>query len=201
MTTTPEKKQQIRARVRAAIATLSPEQRREKSYDITKTVLASDFFARAQTILFYAPTPEEADVMPVARAALDAGKRVCFPRVEWDTYGMHVVALDSLDEDAFAVRRHAIREPVGGAPIEPDELNLVLVPGVAFSTRGDRVGHGAGFYDRFLRQSPATRLGVCFSEQIDESVQGEDHDVPMEAIVTDGRDIIIPTDAQRDAPG
>lgn len=201
MTTTPERKKQIRAEIRATLAKLTPAQRRDKSRAINETILASDFFARARSVLFYAPTPQEVDVMPVARAALDARKRVCFPRVEWDTYGMHVVALDSLDGDAFAVRRHDIREPVGGHHVEPDEINLVLVPGVAFSTAGVRIGRGAGFYDRFLRKSPATRLGVCFSEQIDESVKGEDHDVPMEAIVTDGRDIIIPTDARRDHRG
>lgn len=195
MTSPPEQKQSLRREMRAILAELPAERRRAKSDEICAAVLRSELYERTGTILFYAPTREEPDVMPIARAALGVGKRVCFPRVEWEAYGMHVVALDSVDEGAFAVRRHEIREPVGGEAVEPDGVALVLVPGVAFSPTGVRVGRGAGFYDRFLRESPARRLGVCFSEQIRESVQGEDHDVPMEAIVTDGRDMILTTDA------
>ena len=102
------------------------------------------------------------------------------------------VAVGSLH--GFSMGRFGIREPAGGEAVEPGGIDLVLVPGVAFSRAGVRVGRGAGFYDRFLAGTPATRVGVCFREQIVECAKGEAHDVPMDAIVTDGGDMIVVTE-------
>jgi len=186
-------KQVLRETIRANIAHQSAVALAEKSREICERVIASDLYARSSTILFYAPMPDEVDVMPIAQHALAAVKRVCFPAIDWQNRTMRALAVDSVDEYTFVIQKHGIREPASGKEIEPAGIDLVMVPGVAFTDAGDRLGRGAGFYDRYLASCPATRLGVCFREQIVDSMQAEHHDVPMETLVTDGRDMIVVT--------
>jgi len=189
----PSTKSELREAVRARIALLSASELDEKSRDICGRVLACSLYRGARTILFYAPTPDEVDTMPIARDALEQSKRVCFPAIDWEKRSLRPVAVDSIDENAFVTHRHGIREPASGSELGPEQIDLVIVPGVAFTESGDRLGRGAGFYDRFLATCPAARLGVCFREQIVDSVQADTHDVPMDSLGTDGRDMIVVT--------
>jgi len=68
-----------------------------------------------------------------------------------------------------------------------DELDLIIVPGVAFDRAGGRVGRGGGFYDRLLPQYSALRAGICFDFQYLEAVPAEEHDIRMDWVVTDTR--------------
>jgi 5-formyltetrahydrofolate cyclo-ligase len=79
--------------------------------------------------------------------------------------------------------RYGIREPVGGA--SPEQLDLIVVPGLAFTADGNRLGRGAGFYDRFLSTIPgyAVKVGVCFAFQLVLEIPVECHDVKVDALV------------------
>jgi 5-formyltetrahydrofolate cyclo-ligase len=105
------------------------------------------------------------------------------------------VAVTSLDE-GIAPGRHGLREPVGGTVIDPKDLGVVIVPGLAFDERGNRLGRGGGFYDRFLATTPAFRIGVCFEVQLASSVPAGPLDVPMDAVVTERR-VIRPNPPRR----
>jgi 5-formyltetrahydrofolate cyclo-ligase len=66
-----------------------------------------------------------------------------------------------------------------------DELDLIIVPGVAFDLAGRRIGRGGGFYDRLLPQYRAVRAGICFDFQCLETIPAEEHDIQMDLLVTE----------------
>ncbi|MCA9312319.1 MAG: hypothetical protein KDA21_13985, partial [Phycisphaerales bacterium] len=95
-------------------------------------------------------------------------------------------------------RKCSVREPVSGRAIPVDEIDLILVPGLAFDTAGRRLGRGGGVYDRYLARvcdvegrGQVTRgpllCGVCFEIQVWEDLPTEDHDVGMDLIITEQR--------------
>ena len=107
------------------------------------------------------------------------GKVLLFPRVEGDDLSMRVAGSPcELMRGTFG-----ILSPAADAPERP--WDIVLVPGIAFDRAGGRLGRGRGFYDRFLaRHSDATRVGICFDEQLVANVPREAHDLYLHAVIT-----------------
>lgn len=135
-------------------------------------------------ILAFAPLPEEVDLWPTL-STLAASGRLLLPRVGGDhTLTLHRVhSLDLLCEGAMR-----LREPPAGTPeVSPDAVDLVLVPGLAFTPEGARLGRGGGMFDRFLAGLGAhvVTIGVGFSEQRLASLPCEPHDVPVRVVVPD----------------
>jgi len=139
----------------------------------------------------FLPDHREPDIEPAIAAWLAAGRLVAAPRVEWEARTFRAVRLASLDE--VEVRRFGVREPGDGEAVSRGELGLALVPGMAFDSRGGRLGRGGGFYDRFLADLPPTvrRLGVCFAAQVVERIPLEPHDARVNAIATEDRLISV----------
>ncbi len=124
----------------------------------------------------------------VARA-LREGKTVVCPRVRWKPRGLDSFAVGSLGELTESSRGLWEPDPRRAAPVDDGELDLVLVPGIAFDRRGWRIGFGAGLYDRFLAGVAAPRVALAFSLQIQDSLPVEPHDEPVDWIVTEGETI------------
>jgi len=121
-----------------------------------------------------------------------AGLTLTWPRIDWETKSLEPVAMPR-GEPRFVAHRHSVPEPADGEPLDPARLTGVLVPGIAFTESGARLGRGGGFYDRFLPRAPrALRIGVAFEAQIVESIPLESHDEPVHVIVTERR-VIRPT--------
>lgn len=87
--------------------------------------------------------------------------------------------------DRFALSAMKIREPQGGQLIRPQALDVILVPLVAFDAQCRRLGHGAGYYDRYLAQTDALRIGVGFACQKVDAIHALPHDIAMDLIVTE----------------
>jgi 5-formyltetrahydrofolate cyclo-ligase len=143
--------------------------------------LTSDAGSSSQrTLLLYAADPDEIDLT----ALLDApppGFRVLLPRVEGD----ELVTVPHEPGDALVVGELGVREPTGPA-IDLAGIDVVVVPGVAFSPSGGRLGRGRGMYDRLLPRLPhALRIGVCIELLVVEDLPLESHDVGMDLVVTD----------------
>ena len=90
-----------------------------------------------------------------------------------------------MDPDRFALSAMKIREPQGGRLIRPQALDVILVPLVAFDAQCRRLGHGAGYYDRYLAQTAALRIGVGFACQKVDAIHALPHDIAMDLIVTE----------------
>ncbi len=123
------------------------------------------------------------------RLLFEQGYEVGLPRVEGD----HIVAVEHRVDSALVVGSYGIPEPVGNA-IDPNLIDLVLVPGLAFTRDGRRLGQGGGFYDRFLPllREDCMTCGVCFDVQIVDELPIEPHDQTMTFVITDRTSKALP---------
>jgi len=182
-------KAEIRRQVVAKLATMSGEQRHDGSVAACSRLIALEVFQHASVVMLYMPLASEVDLTPVAIRCFQTGKTVCVPLVDWKRRDMEPVEVTSFDDHVMEVDEHGLRMPRGGAPIPPDLLDLVVVPGLAFDAHGHRLGRGGGYYDRFLgrlRRTAAT-VGLGFDVQITDEVPVNDGDVSVDIVVTDRR--------------
>ena len=144
--------------------------------------------AHGLTIASYVPMRSEADPSPLARAAVERGCEIALPHVTRSTEAMRFLAWDSAED--LISGPYGLQQPHHEAPsLAPD---IILTPLVAFDSRLNRLGQGAGYYDRaFTRFPDAWRVGVAWSMQQVESLPADPWDVPLHAAVTE-RGWIIP---------
>ena len=178
----PTKKAQ-RLYARSARAAIGRGLAERKALAAVSRILALPAYRGAKTILVYMASRGEMDVSELADAALRAGKQVAYPVC--DGHGGMVAAMAA---EQWEVNRYGIYEPslCEARLIPPDQLDLVLAPGLAFDREGYRLGWGGGYYDRFLACCKnACCLGIAFEEQMLDSVVHEALDIPVDAVVTD----------------
>jgi len=141
---------------------------------------------RAPAVLAYAPTADEVDVAPLVESLRARGARVAYPRVcAPGELTLHWAGPEDLTPGYCGI----LEPPADASPVPPAEIDVVLVPGVAFDASCCRLGHGGGFYDRLLpRLAPdALIIGIAFDEQIVDPLPREEHDILMDVIVTPTR--------------
>ncbi|HVT88844.1 MAG TPA: 5-formyltetrahydrofolate cyclo-ligase [Tepidisphaeraceae bacterium] len=186
MSDTNTGKAAIRKRLREILAGMTDQQRHAKSVAACALITSSREFASAGTIMLYLSSPQEVDTSPLALRAWQTGKTVVVPKVNWNQRHMLPVEITSLHSD-ITTSGIGVREPVGGKPVPINLIDMVIVPGLGFSTTGQRIGRGMGFYDRFLAIPEFLGLscGLGFEEQVIEQLPTLDHDMPLSMLVTD----------------
>lgn len=175
--TTPDKRS-LRKAVRAEIAKLTEEDKREQSAQIFNHIESLDVVADASVIALFASLADEPQTHSIIeRLARD--KRVLLPRIEGDNMDFYDIS-EGIHHGAFG-----IMEPSAAMPITPSEIDVMIVPGVAFTRKGARLGRGKGFYDRYLSREGfrAATIGVCYPCQIVEQIPTEEHDKKIEYII------------------
>ena len=156
-----------------------------KSSAICERLLALPQLQKAGLILSYMPTYDEADVGELNRRLAEAGKHVCYPVTAG---GGLMSAYEPESPDAFAEKRYGILEPVieRSRRIEPADIDAIILPCVAFDYQLRRLGHGAGYYDRYLPLcKKAVKIAAAFSLQELEEVICDSYDVPVDLVVTE----------------
>lgn len=176
-----ENKKYLRTAAKQKRDALSQTEIARWSGEICRVLAEQPDFRESETIFFYYPLGSEVNLIPLAQKALDLGKQVAFPRVKGSEMEFYLVPdLKRFVEGAFHVM-----EPVGGEAIESEEA-LALVPGLIFDNYGNRMGYGKGYYDRYFARYPGCRkIGICYGMQVVPNVPCEEHDIPMEAVVTE----------------
>jgi 5-formyltetrahydrofolate cyclo-ligase len=179
-------KSEIRRQLREKLAAMSDAERQGKSLTAANLLSASPEFSAARVVMLYLSAGHEMDTAPLALKCWQAGKTVVVPKVSWDQRRMLPVEITSL-QTRMTTTRPGVREPVGGQPIPVNLIDLVIVPGVGFSTTGHRIGRGMGFYDRFLAQADfiGVSCGIGFEEQVVAELPVLDHDMPLGMLCTD----------------
>lgn len=197
--TTPRaSKRALRKRVLAARDALGPAEREARSAALRERVLSLPLWKRARTVHLFAPFGSEVDTVPLIRALLAEKRRALLPRVAPGRVLEHCLVES---EEDLAPGAYAIPEPGRHCvEVEPDEVDLVLVPGVAFDRSGGRLGYGGGFYDAFLGACPAPRVALAFALQIVPVVPREGHDLLVHALVTDEELVIVAPDRVEPPP-
>jgi 5-formyltetrahydrofolate cyclo-ligase len=190
VTDAPARKAALRRQVLARRDAIDPEERIRLSDEIFARVAALEWLAAARVVLAYNAYGSEPATAPFLRALTAQGKILGLPRVNRAARELELFRVTALDTDLEA-GTWGILEPAPArcAPLPADEVDFVLVPGVAFDVRGGRIGHGAGYYDRLLaRMAPGTRLvAAAFEVQVLDEVPMERHDRRLDLVVTERR--------------
>jgi len=156
---------------------------------ICQTFMELPEFAAAQTIMVYIDVRTEVRTRHALPALLASGKRIVVPYcVERD---LELFLLESMNE--LAIGMYKILEPkpelrdASGKRIGVDELDLIMVPGVAFDRNGARMGHGFGYYDKLLEHARANAalVALAFECQLFPEIPTQAHDVFMDKIITE----------------
>lgn len=173
-------KKQLRAEVRRLKQLHDTAELQRMSRAVCQRVADSPEWAAARRVLLYHPLPDEVDVRPLLSAALAEGKSVLLPRVVGDDLEVCLYT----GEESLRIGAFGIEEPTGERIQELTDIDLVVVPGMAFDAQGHRLGRGRGYYDRLLPQLPhAVRIGVCFPFQLMPVVPACTHDAHMHLVM------------------
>lgn len=175
-------KQEQRQFIRAQKKQYTAAQLTAMSIGICSKVLASAWWREAGTLLLYYPLADEVDVRPLIKEAFESGRQVLLPVCVGEELELRIYeGEDSLREGAFG-----IMEPTGQlfAPEHFPDIQLALVPGMAFDRVGHRLGRGKGYYDRLLPKLTKARLqGICFPFQLLDEVPADPHDIPVQEVL------------------
>lgn len=172
-------KQALRQRLRKERAAFSDP---EAGEILQRRVVTHPWFLEARTLALYLPVRGEPPTAKIQEAARNLGKRLVLPRVTGECLTLHPWEPELL----LIPGPFGIPEPPEGTPELPvEDLDLVLVPGVAFDRRGYRLGHGKGHYDRLLANYRGYTVGIGWEFQRLEEVPRQPHDVRMRAVVTE----------------
>ena len=172
-------KRTIRKEIRAKIAELSTEEKQALSAQIFSKIERLPEIEEASVVALFVSLADEPITTDII-AHLSRTKRVVVPRIEGDEMNFYDIA-EGLQPGAYG-----IMEPISTAPIEPSEIDVMIVPGVVFTRNGARCGRGKGFYDKYLSRSGfrAYTIGVCYPCQIVETLPTEEHDKVLDRVIT-----------------
>lgn len=174
-------KEEIRLQIRTRKTLLSAAEKAEAARRAFDALRQHAAFMMAEHILMYHSLPDEVSTHEFIDEWASR-KHFYLPRVNG-------VNLDILPYDRTTLRMGAfhIEEPQGDETADISDIELIIVPAVAYDTKGNRVGRGKGFYDRLLANTSATRIGIAYDFQVVDEIDAEEHDAPVDFIITDRR--------------
>ncbi len=181
-------KKALRQRVVEQLKSQSPTDRQHRNLAVQKKLRALEAYKKARLVFFYVSRPEEVDTHPLIDEALAAGKRVAVPASDLKTKKLSFYEIADREKHLkLGVFDVLEPRPELTKPVRAADAECVLVPGVVFDRKNRRIGHGAGFYDRFLKEIGAgvPKIGLAFSFQMLDEVPQEDHDVALDRVLTD----------------
>jgi len=173
-------KERIRRELLRKRINLSEEERLRLSQKIVENLRSLPEYRQAKKVLLYYPIKGEPDLTSLFEEVISK-KELILPKVNGEELKLYKV--DTLS--CLSVGTFGILEPAEGKEVGPEELDFVAVPGVAFDLRGYRLGFGKGFYDRLLKKTRATKVGVAYSFQVLERIPNDVWDVPVDIILTE----------------
>lgn len=184
-------KRELRTKYIAKRQTIPTEVKQEKSRQILEKIVELPEYQKAENILAYASRKGEVITDEIILDALSLGKNVFCPRVtDVERSQMEFVRINSLEEmseGAFGIREPQMNESSDVAKELDPENTLVIMPGAVFDRQLNRIGYGAGFYDRYLKKYPFYRtVALCFACQLaDEVIEADVNDVKPGMLITE----------------
>ena len=183
----PAQKAALRSRMQESLRELPAAVRREASEQVCRRLRERTEWLGARAVLFYAPLGDELDLWPLFRERLAEGRVTALPRFRADTKDYQAAQVFDADKD-MVVGRYQILEPAPACPgLALNQLDLILVPGLAFDQTGRRLSRGAGYYDRLLGLTSGRLCGVGMDLQVLPSLPVEPHDRHLDCILTPTR--------------
>ena len=184
----------LRREVRERLAEMTDDDRRTDGDAIARAVWSLPRVAESRTLLLFASMPEEVPTAEIHREARRRGIEVAYPRVLAERGDMTLHRVES-ESDLVVGGRYGIREPAAHCPVVPiHRIDAALIPGLAWDREGNRLGRGAGYYDRLLGNAEwrAFECGLFFSIQEVAAMPRDAWDRPLDAIVTEKEVVLFP---------
>lgn len=176
-------KKQCRQEIRKKMAGLSKEYSEEASLRIFSFLREMEVFQTAKTIFCFVSTPEEINTHPIIRYVWDCNKRVAVPKcLEKGYMEAYVIQEEAdLEEGKFG-----ILEPKEGCQLlEPQEIDLIILPCLSCDRNGNRLGYGGGYYDRYLEKCDAVSVVICREKLMLDEIPAESFDQRPQFLVTE----------------
>lgn len=173
-------KAELRQLIRSKSDALSGEYIKASGQLIAKKFIASSVFQESENIFIYVSTAKEPDTLGIIEAALASGKKVYVPKCGRN-HTMKAIRINSTDELKSGYM--GIPEPVGDE--EAENIDLAVIPCISASTDGKRLGHGAGFYDRFLAETDTKKVCLCFGRLLCDDIPMEKFDIKMDCVISE----------------
>jgi 5-formyltetrahydrofolate cyclo-ligase len=183
------KKQTLRRQMLSLRAKIPLQERLVSDAAISRQVVEFSTFRDANVIFVYVSTDDEIDTRAIIEEGLKQGKRVCVPRCEGRGImkAYEISSFDDLQEGSYG-----ILEPRETCPfVEPDCVELALVPCMACTPSGQRLGYGGGFYDRYLQGRTYPAAALCRNALILDELPAGEYDVPVDLVITENSVIAV----------
>ncbi|MCY7101709.1 5-formyltetrahydrofolate cyclo-ligase [Streptococcus oralis] len=172
-------KAELRKKILQEMKALSQEQKQAMDRALTERFLQHPFYQEAKVIATYLSFPHEFQTQELIERALKDGKKVLIPK----TYPKGRMEFVVYDPKQLAKTSFGLLEPQGDLEVvEPSQIDLIHVPGLAFTTEGYRIGYGGGYYDRYLEHFAGHTMSTIHPCQVQE-FNLEDHDIPVQEVL------------------
>ena len=174
-------KAELRKKILQEMKALSQEQKRAMDRALTERFLHHPFYQEAKNIATYLSLPHEFQTQELIEQALKDGKKVLIPK----TYPKGRMEFVVYHPQQLVKTSFGLLEPQGDLEVvEPSQIDLIHVPGLAFTTEGYRIGYGGGYYDRYLEHFAGHTMSTIYPCQVQE-FNSENHDIPVQEVLID----------------
>ena len=178
-------KSELRKQVLHEMKAISQEQKQFIDQALTEQLLQHPFYQEAKVIATYLSFPHEFQTQELIEQALKDGKKVLIPK----TYPKGRMDFVVYDPQQLVKTSFGLLEPQGDLEVvDASQIDLIHVPGLAFTTEGYRIGYGGGYYDRYLEHFTGHTLSTVYPCQIRDFIP-EDHDIPVQEVLIDERNL------------
>ena len=181
-------KKNLRQEIKLRLAAQAASQRADRNLLIKQKLFDLPAFQSAKRVWFYVALPAEVDTIPMMHETLKAGKKVFVPMTDLENKELSLFEIKDLPGELHpGVLGILEPNPDKTRRVSFEEVDCVIVPGLAFDKAGNRIGRGAGFYDRSLARlgSKVPRIGLAFSFQVFQEIPHERHDQKVDLVLTD----------------
>ena len=181
-------KSKIRSMVLDKRLNMNSEEVKSKSISIANNFFDSSLYKSAKVIMVYIDFRNEVETKNIIVKAIKDDKRIIIPISIKETRELILSEIKDYDSE-LGSGAYGILEPKEEfiRRVDPALIDLVIIPGVAFDNAGHRVGYGAGYYDRFLKKLKpyVPKIALAFDLQIVDSIDGDEHDIPVDYIINE----------------
>lgn len=177
-------KDQIREQMKQKLKQLSKPDYEHYSLEIAKHLYASPEWREARTLALTVSRMPEVDTFQIIRQAWSEGKNVAVPKCDPQSHTMEFFQLRAFHELETVYFGLLEPKPTVTTKLRHELLDLMIVPGLVYNEFGYRIGFGGGYYDRYLAQFHGVTVALAFTEQIAKEIPIEDHDIPINMLIT-----------------
>lgn len=181
------KKAEIRKEILRKLRSQSSFDRQIKSAEIKKKLFNEGAFKSASVIMFYVPKEYEVNTYDMIAEALKQNKKIAVPLTEMREKRILPSEIKNLDKE-LTLGPYSIMQPKPEhiRPVPINEIEVVITPGIAFDKTGNRIGHGAGYYDNFLKNLPQKTvvIGLAYDCQLIDEIPTLSWDIPVNKVIS-----------------